>query len=76
MSPRPPASPAPQSAIQGSDLTAWTNSFQNIQCYDTLKVDAILNEIDGKNHLGTKKTQVPTIFGMNFQAVSVGEKLD
>ena len=38
----------------GSDLTAWTNSFQNIQCYDTLKVDAILNEIDGKNHLGTK----------------------
>ena len=58
-----------------SDLTAWTNSFQNIQCYDTLKVDAILNEIDGKNHLGTRRTQVPTIFGMNFQAVSVGQKL-
>ena len=59
----------------GSDLTAWTNSFQNIQCYDTLKVDAILNEIDGRNHLGTRKTQVPTIFGMNFQAASVGQKL-
>jgi len=59
----------------GSDLTAWTNSFQNIQCYDTLKVDAILNEIDGKNHLGTRHTQVPTIFGMNFQALSVGQKL-
>jgi hypothetical protein len=59
----------------GSDLSAWTNSFQNIQCYDTLKVDAILNWIDGKNHLGTKKTEVPTIFGMNFQAVSVGQKL-
>ena len=59
----------------GSDLTAWTNSFQNIQCYDTLKVHAILNEIDGKNHIGTKMTQVPTIFGMNFQAVSVGQKL-
>lgn len=58
-----------------SDLSAWTNSFQNIQCYDTLKVDAILNEIDGKNHLGTKKTEVPTIFGMNFQAISVGQKL-
>jgi len=60
----------------GSDLTAWTNSFQNIQCYDQLKVNAILNEIDGKNHLGTKKTQVPTILGMNFQAVSVGQKLN
>jgi hypothetical protein len=59
----------------GSDLTAWTNSFQNIQCYDTLKVNAILNEIDGKSHLGTKRTQVPSIFGMNFQAVSVGQKL-
>ncbi len=59
----------------GSDITAWTNSFQNIQCYDTLKVDAILNEIDGKDHLGRRHTQVPTIFGMNFQAVSVGQKL-
>jgi len=29
----------------GSDLTAWTNSFENIQCYDTLKVNAIVNEI-------------------------------
>ena len=59
----------------GSNLTAWTNSFQNIQCYDTLKVNAILNEIDGKNHLGTAQTKVPTIFGMNFQALSVGQKL-
>jgi hypothetical protein len=59
----------------GSDLTAWTNSFQNIQCYDQLKVNAILNEIDGKDHLGTTKTAVPAIFGMNFQALSVGQKL-
>jgi arylsulfatase A-like enzyme len=40
-----------------------------------LKVNAILNEIDGKDHLGQKQTRVPTIFGMNFQAVSVGQKL-
>ena len=59
----------------GSDITAWTNSFQNIQCYDTLKINAIVNEIDGKDHLGLKRTKVPTIFGMNFQAVSVGQKL-
>ena len=65
-------SPVPD---RGSDLTAWTNSFQNIQCYDQLKVNAILNQIDGKNSLGTKTTKVPTIFGMNFQAVSVGQKL-
>ena len=58
----------------GSDLTAWTNSFQNIQCYDTLKVNAILNEIEGKTHNG-KPAKTPTLFGMNFQAVSVGQKL-
>jgi len=57
-----------------SDLTAWTNSFQNIQCYDQLKVNAILNEIEGKNHDG-KSAKTPNIFGMNYQAVSVGQKL-
>jgi hypothetical protein len=59
----------------GSDTSAWTNSFQNIECYDQLKVNAVLNEIDGKDHLGNKTTKVPTVFGMNFQAVSVGQKL-
>ena len=59
----------------GADLTAWTNSFANIKCYDTLKVQAVLNWIEGKNHLGTAKAKTPTIYGMNFQAVSVGEKL-
>jgi Type I phosphodiesterase / nucleotide pyrophosphatase len=57
-----------------ADLTAWTNSFKNIQCYDTLKVNAILNEIEGKTHSGGR-AKTPTIFGMNFQAVSVGQKL-
>jgi hypothetical protein len=52
----------------------WTTSFQNVRCYDQLKVNAILNEIDGKTHLGNPAT-VPNIFGMNFQAVSVGQKL-
>ena len=53
----------------------FTTSFQNIQCYDALKVRAILNQIDGKTHDGTPGAQVPTLVGMNFQAVSVGEKL-
>jgi hypothetical protein len=57
-----------------ADLSAWTDSFKNIKCYDTLKVNAILNEIDGKTHDG-KPAQTPNIFGMNFQAVSVGQKL-
>jgi hypothetical protein len=60
-----------------SDLTAWTNSFQEIQCYDTLKVDAVVNWIDGKTHLGGGRLrETPNIFGMNFQALSVGQKLN
>ena len=59
----------------GSDTSSWTNSFQNIRCYDEIKVRAILHEINGKDHLGQRKTKVPTIFGMNFQAVSVAQKL-
>ncbi|MGH6795080.1 MAG: alkaline phosphatase family protein [Methylocella sp.] len=62
-----------QSAVSKSN--AWTDSFANIQCYDSLKVQAILNEIDGLNHDGTLTRPVPNVFGMNFQVVSVGEKL-
>ncbi len=58
-----------------TQLGAWTNSFQNIQCYDTLKVNAVLNQIDGKTHNGQGNAPVPTLFGMNFQVVSVGQKL-
>jgi len=42
---------------------------------DQIKVAAILNEIRGLRHDGTPGAGVPAVFGMNFQAVSVGEKL-
>jgi hypothetical protein len=42
---------------------------------DSLKVQGILNEIHGLKHDGTPGPGVPTVFGMNFQAVSVGQKL-
>ena len=53
----------------------WTTDFDNIKCYDQLKVNAVVNWIHGKSHLGTGTAPVPAIFGMNFQAVSVGQKL-
>jgi predicted AlkP superfamily pyrophosphatase or phosphodiesterase len=43
---------------------------------DALKVQGILNEIKGLKHDGTPGHGVPTVFGMNFQAVSVGQKLE
>lgn len=62
-------------AVPDPNGGAWVDSFVNIQCYDQLKVNAVLNWIDGRTHLGTSRAPVPTIFGMNFQAVSVGQKL-
>ncbi len=42
---------------------------------DQLKVQAVINEIHGKKHDGSPGGGIPTVFGMNFQAVSVGQKL-
>jgi hypothetical protein len=43
---------------------------------DNLKVQGVLNEIRGFTHDGKTQVGVPTVFGMNFQAVSVGQKLE
>lgn len=67
--------PLPDQTAVSSDAS-WTDSFQNIQCYDSLKVDAVLNWIGGKTHDGSSPAPVPSIFGMNFQSVSVGQKLN
>lgn len=58
-----------------SSLSSWTNSFDNIQCYDALKVKALLNEINGKTHQGAP-AETPALFGMNFQSVYIGESVN
>ena len=58
-----------------ASLGSYTDSFAFTRCYDALKVRGILNQIDGYTHNGSARAPVPTIFGMNFQAVSVGQKL-
>ncbi|MVU76533.1 sulfatase-like hydrolase/transferase [Nocardia sp. ET3-3] len=54
---------------------AWTKDPDQTKRYDTYKADAVVNEIDGKDHSGAKQVGVPAVFGMNFQAVSVTQKL-
>jgi hypothetical protein len=53
----------------------YTTSYTGVRTYDSMKVQAVLNWIDGYNGARTQKQSVPSIFGMNFQAVSVGQKL-
>ena len=65
------ALPAPRSATR-IGASAWNSSFANIQCYDAIKVNALLNQIAGKTHYGAPAV-VPAVFGMNFQSVYIGQ---
>jgi hypothetical protein len=62
-----------KNAAAGDD---YTTSYKGVRTYDSIKVRAVLNWIDGFNSTGTTKLAgAPAIFGMNFQTVSVGQKL-
>lgn len=55
-----------------------TNAMAAVEQNDSLKVAAIINQIDGKTALGNATTPAntpPNLFGMNFQALSVAQKL-
>jgi hypothetical protein len=71
--PFPTCTPVP--AVDTAVDDGWTTDLNNIKCYDETHVQAVLNQIDGWNHDHSRAVGVPTLFGTNFQSVSVGEKL-
>ena len=56
--------------------TDWAHDDAATKQYDAYKVQAVLNELNGYTHSGGEKVGVPAVLGMNFQAVSVAEKVD
>ena len=62
------------SLIPGTKVKT-TGSFKAERDFDEARVQALLNEMRGLDSTGTSKASVPQLFGMNFQAVSVGQKL-
>jgi hypothetical protein len=56
-------------------VSDYTNCEPSVMAYDDVKVQAVINEIDGKTADGARRAPVPTVLGMNFQQVSVGQKL-
>src|SRR3984957_494030 len=56
--------------------TDWAHDDAATKQYDGYKVQAVINELNGFNHSGTQRAGVPAILGMNFQTVSVAEKVD
>jgi hypothetical protein len=53
----------------------WTTDNALTQQYDSYKVQAVINWINGFDHSGTTRIGTPALFGMNFQTVSTAEKL-
>ena len=54
---------------------AVTKSLSKIEAFDDFRLAGIINEINGKDHTGSHTAPVPAIFGMTFQAITVGQKL-
>jgi type I phosphodiesterase/nucleotide pyrophosphatase len=58
------------------DDGAWTDDNAATKQYDSYKVQAVINWINGYEHSGKgPKVGTPAIYGMNFQVVSTAEKL-
>jgi len=63
-------------AFAGIAPVQYVDCAPTTEAYDDVKVQAVINWIDGKRSDGGPGTgKAPAIFGMNFQAVSVGQKL-
>jgi Type I phosphodiesterase / nucleotide pyrophosphatase len=55
---------------------AWADDNAATKQYDSYKVQAVVNWINGYEHSGQgPKVGTPAIYGMNFQTVSTAEKL-
>lgn len=53
----------------------FTKGFYAVRYYDNIKVGAVLSQIQGFDSTHTSSPGTPAIYGMNFQSVSVGQKL-
>ena len=68
-------------SIDGPAGNDFTGSYDGIapaylhtEVFDNIHVRNILNQIDGKDSTGKIAAPVPTIFGTNFQTLSVAQK--
>src|SRR5262249_47204856 len=65
-------------SLPPAKVAVYTDCLPSVEAYDDVKVQAVLHQIAGKKSDGSSwpgGKRVPALFGMNFQAVSVGEKL-
>ena len=68
-------------SIDGPAGNDFTGSYDGVapaylhtEAFDDIHVRNILDEIDGRDSTGTRAMPVPTVFGANFQTLSVAQK--
>lgn len=61
-------------SIDPATGTPYTDIYTHTEKFDDYHVQVIVNQIDGKNSTGTAAAPVPTLFGTNFQTLSVAQK--
>jgi hypothetical protein len=54
--------------------TATDPSYLHTEKFDNIHLKNVINQINGKDSTGTNLAPVPTIFGTNFQTLSVAQK--
>jgi predicted AlkP superfamily pyrophosphatase or phosphodiesterase len=61
-------------SIDPATNSDYTDVYTHTEKFDDYHVQAILNQIDGKDSTGATSAAVPTLFGTNFQTLSVAQK--
>ncbi len=70
-----PASPAGSDYTQSlSGNTANDPAYLHTETFDNVHLKNVVNQINGRDSTGTNLVPVPTIFGTNFQTLSVAQK--
>ncbi|WP_321962836.1 alkaline phosphatase family protein [Paraburkholderia sp. J7] len=54
--------------------TNYLDTYTHTEVFDNFHVQALINEIDGLDSTGKTSAPVPTMFGTNFQTLSVAQK--
>ncbi|WP_353254945.1 alkaline phosphatase family protein [Burkholderia anthina] len=61
-------------SIDPATGTNYTDVYSHTARFDNLHVQALINQIDGRDSTGTMSAPVPTLFGADFQTLSVAQK--
>ncbi|MCG5078047.1 alkaline phosphatase family protein [Paraburkholderia tagetis] len=61
-------------SIDPATQTDYSDVYTHTEKFDDYHVQALVNQIGGKDSTGTRDEPVPTLFGTNFQTLSVAQK--